>query len=46
MEETISKAILSGDLFFLNSYLNQGGSFNKMTLFRNSDKKRWFLYRL
>lgn len=32
MTNTISKAILSGDLLFLNSYLTQGGNFNKMTL--------------
>ncbi|MDR7212075.1 DUF4303 domain-containing protein [Flavobacterium piscis] len=32
MTDTISKAILSGDSLFLNSYLNQGGNFNKMTL--------------
>ncbi len=32
MEEKLSKAILSGDLEFLQSYLNEGGSFNQMTL--------------
>ncbi|WP_445456707.1 hypothetical protein [Flavobacterium sp. HNIBRBA15423] len=32
MIDTISKAILSGDSLFLNSYLNQGGNFNKLTL--------------
>ena len=31
MTDIISKAILSGDLLFLNSYLSQGENFNKVT---------------
>ncbi len=31
MEEKLSKAILSGDIEFLRSYINEGGHFNKMT---------------
>ncbi len=32
MKDTISKAILTKDLLFLNSYVKEGGNFNKMTL--------------
>ncbi|MBG6129971.1 hypothetical protein IWQ47_001946 [Aquimarina sp. EL_43] len=32
MEEKLSKAILSSDIEFLRSYINEGGHFNKMTL--------------
>ncbi|WP_109098519.1 ankyrin repeat domain-containing protein [Aquimarina sp. AU58] len=32
MEEKLSKAILSGNIEFLRSYINEGGHFNTMTL--------------